>query len=289
MKKPAAWILFLFLFTGASFFAGHLWKERQEQSASTASSVPSFLPAMQCLEKRSFVIFVSGFNNGAFVEKTLRSIFSQQYPNYRLIYVDDASTDGSASLASDAIYASGQVPRTTFLRNEKRLGPLANLVWAARSCRDDEIFVILNGEDWLAHEWVLNRLNQYYANADLWLTYGQYREFPSYRLGSCAPLAPNASLRQTPAAHITHLKTFYAGLFKKIDEADLWMQGNFLPGSFDLAIMLPMLEMAQNHTQFIPETLYLANRHAQKEERELQLRSERHIRSLKPYLALEKL
>ena len=287
MKTPFAWIFFLALILGASFLAGRRWDElRIKKAEALSDSDHCFHPAAQVLENRPFVFFICGFNNGAFVEKTLHSVFAQSYENYRLVYVDDASTDGSAEMASDAIYARGQMKRTTFLRNSERLGSLANLVRAVKSCQDREIIVVLNGEDWLAHEWVLSRLNHYYADSDLWLTYGQYREFPTYRLGSSRAIqqSERSDLRKISTGAFSHLKSFYVGLFKKIDEADLVMQG-----SFELAIMLPMLEMAEKHYQFIPETLYLSNRQGQKEERELQIRSEKVIRSLKPYIPLEAL
>ena len=142
-----------------------------------------FRPAQYPCQNRSFVIFICGFNNGAFLEKTLRSVFSQVYDNYRLIYIDDASTDGSFELARDCISQSGYSSRATFVHNDQRLGLLANLVRAVQVCKDQEIVILLHGQDWLAHEWVLERLNQYYADPDLWLTYGQYREFPVVSIG----------------------------------------------------------------------------------------------------------
>ena len=57
----------------------------------------------------------------------------------------------------------------------------------------------------------------------------------------------------------THLRTFYAGLFKKIKLEDLLMDGEFFPRCADLSTMFPMIEMAGYHIKFIPEVLYLYN------------------------------
>ena len=45
------------------------------------------------------VIVIASYNNERWVEENLKSVFMQDYSNYRVIYIDDASTDGTADLA----------------------------------------------------------------------------------------------------------------------------------------------------------------------------------------------
>lgn len=293
MQKALLWILCFALLVGGAFALGRAWSEKRERVAALQRQDldNGFVPAAFPLERRSFVIYICGYNNGAFVAKTLRSVFSQAYDSYRVIYIDDASTDGSFEAASDALYLSGEMLRTTMVRNEERLGQLANLVRAVEACREDEIVVVLNGEDWLAHEWVLSTLNQYYADPDLWLTYGQYCEFPSFKKGAARSYRKSewSGLREAPFA-AGHLKTFYAGLFRRVSVEDLTQHGAFFPAAFDLAVMLPMLEMARDHFQFVPDVLYVANRHgAMQIDPEVQARSEKIVRSFKPYQPLASL
>ena len=60
--------------------------------------------------------------------------------------------------------------------------------------------------------------------------------------------------------------------------------GKFLPASGELAYMIPMLEMAKDHHQFVSEVLYIKNRQATYgEELEMQVRCEKYIRALDPY------
>ncbi len=289
MQKSFLWILCFALVIGGAFTGGKTWRERQNRStADTQDLDHGFRASAFPLESRSFVFVICGYNNGAFIEKTLSSVFAQAYDFYRVIYIDDGSTDGSFEAARDAIYSSGQMLRTTIVRNEERLGQLANLVRAVDVCENQEIVVVLNGEDWLAHEWVLSRLNQYYSDSDLWLTYGQYCEFPSYKTGAARSYrkAEWKELREAPFA-AGHLQTFYASLFRRISEADLTQHGTFFPAASDLAVMLPMLEMAGDHFQFLPEILYVVNRHAVVQiDPEMQARCEREIRSFKPYQPL---
>jgi glycosyltransferase involved in cell wall biosynthesis len=290
MKKAFVWFLSLLILACGSFAVGRYYREHHPliQNVENPDWDNGFRASDFPLQKHSFVIFVCGFNNGAFVEKTLRSIFSQVYDNYRLIYVDDGSTDGSFELARDCISQSRSMDRTTFVRNETRLGLLSCLMRAIQGCKDHEIVVLLRGHDWLAHQWVLNRLNQYYANPDLWLTYGQYREFPSYRMGSARNYLKSEwkTIREAFFA-ADHLPAFYAALCKRINENDLLFQGSVLPQRGELAVMLPMLEMAKKHYQFIPEILCISNSGGEGlEDRDLQVRCEKYIRSLKPYSLL---
>jgi len=286
-------IALTFIFFGVVFAAAFsLGQSGRVRDFSVKSSEPSILDhgfrsTDYTLEERPFVVVVVGRNNGAFVEKTLRSIFSQRYTNYRFVYVDDSSSDGSFSLVEDLVESSGLKELGTLIRNEEPLGQLANLCAAVRDAADHEIVVWVEGQDWLAHEWVLSRLNSYYADPDLWLTYGQYREFPDYRLGSSAPFNyeewKEKGVRQCPFV-ASHLKTFYAGLFKQIDLADLTYQGTFLPAGADLAVMIPLLELARDHFQFVSEILYIANRRISAlEDSELLTKAQPYVRSLASY------
>lgn len=289
MKKAFVWVLSLLILASGSFATGRFVLSHRQNNVLQASLDQDnrFRPAEFPLQHRSFVIFICAFNDGAFVERTLRSVFSQVYDNYRLIYIDDASTDGSFDLARDAISQSKESLRATVVHNTQRLGLLANLVRAVQVCQDQDVVVVLHPQDFLSHEWVLNLLNQYYADPDLWLTYSQYREFPTYHLGSARSYQQSewGHLRQAPFS-ATHLQTFAAALFKRIKESDLLYQGAFLPQAADVAFMMPMLEMAQDHFQFIPEILTVSHRQDTLEDREQQIRCERYVRGLNPYAPL---
>ncbi len=281
--------LVLFLFFALAVFAGSFtaarFYEKKISPAEKNISAESFAPVAFALKNRPFTIIIVGFNNGATIEKTLSSVFSQNYENYRLIYIDDASDDGSFDLARDLIYESDHLTQVTLVHNESRLGNLANMVRAVQTCIDEEVVVVLPGEDWLAHEWVLQRLNAYYADPNLWVATGQSIDFPTYQLGASQDLKNGKLRTEIPIG--SHLKSFYAGLFKKIRESDFIYSGNFLPASAELAYMTPMLEMGKDHFHFIPEVLCINNRQAiHKEDRELQLRCEKFIRSLSPYNSL---
>ncbi len=289
MKQIALTFIFFGVVFVAAFQLGQSGRGRTFSSVGRVSSTldHGFRATDYPLQQRSFVVVVIGRDNGAFVEKTLRSIFSQTYPHYRLVYVDDGSSDGSFSLVKDLVEASGMGERVSLIRQEEPIGQLAHLCSLISKAADDEIVVWVEGQDWLAHEWVLSRLNSYYADPDLWMTYGQYREFPDYRLGSCSAFQYEEWKKKGFRGHAfvaSHLKTFYAGLFKCIDPADFTYQGAFLSAGAEWAVMTPLLELARDHFQFIPEILYIANKQKpQSEDPELLMKAQRYIRSLASY------
>jgi glycosyltransferase involved in cell wall biosynthesis len=281
MKRLALFLLFLGAVFGGSLVAGRWFDQRTLPPAEPLSKKEN-RPAAYTLTNLPFTLVVVGVDNGASLAKTLSSIFSQNYENYRLIYIDDASDDGSFDLARDLIYDSEHVGQVTLVQNEQRLGILANLFRAVQGLDDREIVVVLQGEDWLAHEWVLQRLNAYYADPDLWLAYAQSRDFPTYQLGTCREWK-EAAFRNQPFTP-SHLNTFYAALFKKIRESDFVSGGKFLPACSEIAYMIPMFEMAKDHFQFIPEILCIHNRQGSyKEDREMQMRCEKFVRALDSY------
>lgn len=276
MKKFV--LLSLVCFVGGVCFARYL-----PQKPSSVESIRPFAPSPYPLIQRPLVIVIIGKNNGAFVEKTLSSVFSQVYEPYRVVYIDDASEDGSYELARDLIYDSPHLPKVTLVHNEESFGFLANLFRAVESCEEDEIIAVLRGEDQLAHEWVLQKINQYYADPDLWITYGQYCKYPSFEKGICQPYQEE-NFRSEPFV-ASHLQTFYAGLFQKIETSDFLYEGNYFPLAEEQVYMIPMLEMAKGHWTYVPEVLYISSQKRQGDP-ELHAHCEKAIRALSMYSPL---
>ncbi|OGN56244.1 MAG: hypothetical protein A3D96_02190 [Chlamydiae bacterium RIFCSPHIGHO2_12_FULL_44_59] len=271
MKKLLFVLALCFL---AGFFALRYREFKREE---TIALPLAFLPSSFTLVNRPFAIVIVGVNNGATLEKTLASIFSQNYENFRLIYVDDASDDGSAEFAKDLINQSDRTIPVTFVQNEERLGNLANIFRSVTVSEDEEIIVVLRGEDWLAHEWVLQRLNAYFADPDLWVVCGGAMDFPTFQ-------------KSTDFSYRENLNVFYAKLFKHVRKEDFLDAGQFLPVCTEFAYMIPMLEMAQGHFHRIDEVLLIRSSFAVvQEDREMATRIERQIRGRQAYAPLTSL
>jgi glycosyltransferase involved in cell wall biosynthesis len=214
------------------------------------------------LVEKPCVIVIPSRNNQDFCIRNLDSVFSQQYENYRVIYIDDASEDDTYEIVKSYIKKCNQEHRVTLIRNNVRRGAMANHYMAGWMCEDHEIIIQLDGDDWFAHDRVLQRVNQEYLDHDVWLTYGQYQMYPSGKRGHCQALPEIVVKRKLYREYqwvTSALRTFYAGLFKCIRLQDFLNRGQFFSTTCDLAIMFPMLEMAGSHVRFIDEVLYIYN------------------------------
>jgi glycosyltransferase involved in cell wall biosynthesis len=265
----------------------------------------NFLPVLLmiflegCLAGESkFVILICSYNNANYVKKNIYSAVNQNYNNFRVVYIDDASTDGTCDILKSFIHKNGWSSLVTVIKNETRKGgALANHYYAIhQEVLDNEIVLLLDGDDCLANRGVLTYLDRVYShpNQEIWMTYGQFRGIQSGELGFCCQYPADVIRDHTFRQFVhfpSHLKTFYAWLFKKIKKEDLLYKGDFYKMTGDLAITLPLIEMAKNHYKFIPEVLYWYNEgnpisdHQRSWDYQMELA--RYIRNLEPYQSLD--
>lgn len=254
-------------------------------------------PRLGKIPEKPFVIVIPSYNNEKYCQQNILSVLGQEYQNFRVIYLDDASTDRTFERVEAIVKDSPLKGRVTLVHREKNVGSVKNLYDAIHSCKDEEIVVRVDGDDFLAHPFVLKYLNKVYADRNVWMTYGNYLDYPSYEQNPklCEEFPPSVirsgSFRKYKWVS-THLQTFYAGLFKKIDVEHLKKEGAFLSMAGDVALLIPLLEMAKSHVRHIKDVLYLYNRinpiSDHKKNLQLQSACEGHVRSLKPYAPLEK-
>ncbi len=214
-------------------------------------------------KEKPITVVICSYNNKDWYKKNLDSVFNQRYDNYRVIYIDDVSPDKTGDLVGQYIKEKNQEHRVTLVKNTKRVGLLRNTYNGVYMCGDNDIVVTLDGDDWLSNEYVLARINHEYENENIWMTYGQFERWPGGEAGFCnyypAAVIENNFFRHYDFLGI-QLHTFYAWLFKKIQDQDFLYEGEFAPSCADFYYMVPMLEMAGTHSKFIPDVLYIYNR-----------------------------
>jgi glycosyltransferase involved in cell wall biosynthesis len=212
------------------------------------------------------VVLVTSYNNEAFFYRNLDSIVYQKLDiPFRVIYVNDCSTDRTGELVDSYIRTHNCESFCTVIHNEKRFGSaLANQYNVIHTLPDHTIVVLVDGDDFLAHDRVLERVLKEYKNKNVWMTYGQMIYYPEGGT-LCEPCSQEVLEENSfrSARWVTsHLRTCYAGLFKRIKKQDLLYQGDFFHTGGDFAFMYPMLEMAsKGHISFIPDVLYVYNHH----------------------------
>lgn len=264
---------------------------------------------------------IPSYNNEKWVMNNLNSVLHQNYASYRILYVNDCSNDQTSLLIQEHLKEVGidyrvidfeessSIEETTadfaqkvnaeahfftLINNKKRAGALANLYRMIHSCRDEEIVLTVDGDDWLAHNEVLSLINETYSTGEVWFSHGTVKEHPWGHVAWSEPVPPHLialnAYREFKCP--SHLRTFYAWLFKKIKLDDFLYQGSFYPMTWDMAIMYPLGEMAGERHAFIKEPIYIYNMenaiNDNKVNADLQNLLDAHIRKQPRYTRLEK-
>ncbi len=216
------------------------------------------------IPEKPIVILVPSYNNSQWYKENLNSIFMQNYTNYRVVYIDDVSPDGTGALVEKYVHSQGQADRFTFIKNKERKLAMANIYNAiVNYCNDEELVVMVDGDDFLAQPNALKYINHVYSTQTIWLTYGSNLFLSQCeRVGWQAPF-PQSVIEKNGFRKfrhgLTHMRTFYAWLFKKINKQDLMYRNVFVSMTYDVAMFLPMIEMAGSRHLFIDKILYLYN------------------------------
>ena len=141
------------------------------------------------------------------------------------------------------VEASEQNPLRNVMTNQKSI---------IETLAPDDVVVLLDGDDWLAHARVLERVREMH-DAGAWVTYGSFR-YADGRPGFAAPYEPGENVRGVNW-RATHLKTLRAGLFQRLRAEDFaWSEGAPVP--WDMVVMFAAIEMAGwDRVTFCPEVL----------------------------------
>lgn len=204
------------------------------------------------------------------IRQTVDSILGQAYTNYEVCIIDDAS--GIPELtAYIAGVAEAHPDRVKTILRDRPLRMLRNQVDAIRLLNPgpEDVIVFLDGDgDRFAHEHVLERLARFYADPEVWMTYGSFKPIPAAK--TCTPAAEiparvieDRSYRReslTVSQYWNHLRTMRGKVFAAIpDDHFRWpsgpKRGQFYEAGPDYVIMTAGLELADTHHRFIPEIL----------------------------------
>lgn len=238
------------------------YKEKEIIAVTPNSIVVNYTNNTEINNDKKFVIVIPSYKNSEWCEKNIQSTIDQNYDKYRVIFIDDCSPDDTFDKVLNVVNSSNKKNKFTLIKNTIRNGALCNLYNAIHSCDDDEIIVTLDGDDWLANSDVLNKLNEVYNSGDIWMTYGQYQNYPDNGIGISQQVPDhiiNSNGYRQYAWCSSHLRTFYTWLFKQIKDEDLKYEGQFAPTAWDCTMQFPMLEMSGHHAKFIPDVLYIYN------------------------------
>jgi glycosyltransferase involved in cell wall biosynthesis len=226
--------------------------------------IGTIVTAQMSANEKPIIVSVPSYNNMQFYKKNLDSIFAQEYGNYYVIYIDDCSTDGTARAVATYVKERNLEHKISIVCNPVRRGALFNHYMLAHAVPDAAIIVTVDGDDWLpdGNTKVFARVNEAYQDPNVWMTFGQFAEYPSGKKGFCRSLATCGGLQNSYRDYpwvMSHLRTYYAGLFKQIPVGYFIRNNDFLQATCDLAIMFSVLELSSGRVHYIDEVIYTYN------------------------------
>lgn len=215
------------------------------------------------------------YNAENYIERCIKSVAAQDYPNYVMHIIDDASTDNTYDVACNAINALPEHLHDRFWvsQNRDNLGAVWNQIKTIQNECGDGIVMLLDGDDWLVND---SNIFHMYNNI--------YNEGAEFTYGSCWSVADNIPLiaQEYPPEvkekksyrsykfnwnmPYTHLRTFRSYLM----HGYLHDHGNYafrdpntqewLKAGGDTAVFYTMLEEADpDKVVCIPEIVYNYN------------------------------
>ena len=218
------------------------------------------------MKEKKIKVISPFFNAGHYLEKCVMSLLSQRYSNFQVIFIDDCSTDGAAEK-----YIPTNDSRVVYIRNTERKTALENIFNAIIYYTEPEdLIVLVDADDWLLSRNSLKTINEFFDMQQCWVSWGScmwFQDVHNRNDFSCAYTKDEfKNLRKAPFK-FSHIRCFYSGLFKKIQEQDKNFSvfkdknGEFYKSCYDVPIMFSISELAGfEHCYYNPVKLYVYNR-----------------------------
>jgi glycosyltransferase involved in cell wall biosynthesis len=231
-----------------------------------------------------FRVLMRARNAQDYIGKAIGSIVSQGYPGWLCTVALDAPTDRTYFKAMNCA-----IPRSRFTMKlqKEHLGLVGNLVSALdwMELDPEAVVAMVDGDDYVSPDALRVVAKVYEKYPDTLLTYGSYVKVSKGCKTKTSKAYPGDADVRTYRWHGSHLKTFKAKLWNALPKEHLMHDGIWLPAASDLAIMIPMMEIAGlDRCRHVKQAIYYyRDKTPQKTNVNLQKKCERIIR-LKPRL-----
>jgi glycosyltransferase involved in cell wall biosynthesis len=111
------------------------------------------------------------YNGQQFAIRAIKSLLSQNYPNLRIVVIDDRSEDDSTSLISKEF---SRFPQITMLRNEKNIGFAQTLNRVLELVTDEEFLLVLEQDcELLSNDYIMEAFKQLHYNDNVAVVSGE--------------------------------------------------------------------------------------------------------------------
>lgn len=216
---------------------------------------------MNNMEKENRFVFVCPmFNAANTITQLLNSMFGQSYYNWKLILIDDCSTQEHREECARVITLFKMLRKTDCKRikvvwNDHKKWETENVLYGIKNfTNDDDIVCRIDADDYLCDLDALWILNQYYNQTQSDVIWTMHR----WGL-SDGNISNKMNNDVDPYEHpwvTSHLKTFKRHLLNDVSIDNFKNQdGDFVKRCGDQAIYLPVLYKT-NKRLFVPRVLY---------------------------------
>ena len=233
------------------------------------------------------IVLTTSYNCENYIERSLSTIMSQSYKDFRCFITDDMSTDNTVEKIKNFIKNDN---RFVLIQNQTKMYQAGNydqIIRGDYNISDEDICVEVDGDDWLPDSKTFQRVVDTYNSGDVWLSNGSFK-YHDGRPGFSQPHTTFEDIRQKPFT-LSHLRTWKSFLWRSIRQEDLKdSNNNYWKISCDLAFMFPMVEMCgSEHYKFMYDINYIYNESNPLNEHKVNLpevhKMNQLIRSYKPY------
>lgn len=213
-------------------------------------------------------IVVPTYNTEQWISRCLKSIHEQTFTNWECVVINDASTDNTGKVIDDLDFVN-EDSRFSVVHNKVNVKALKNIVdgFNMLGCKAEPecVMMVIDGDDFLYSNSSLSIIEAAYTqNPSFLLTYGDWIGHPYGDRSNCRPYSREVviknSYRDVPFC-ASHLRTFKSRLWYSIKDEDLRdSSGEYFSAGWDVAFMVPMLEMAQERHAYLPYVMYCYNK-----------------------------
>lgn len=144
--------------------------------------------------EKPFSVLLYAHNQGPWIEKSLRSIFEQDYENYQVILIDDGSSDNTLEIAQNIIREMNQSAKVFLIQTEEKKGYFSSLQEVIQNLDDQEIVLPLLAKDFLGQNLALKKINGAFCETNVRIAKGKSLVYPSYETSSPEIQAFHASV-----------------------------------------------------------------------------------------------
>ncbi len=196
------------------------------------------------------------FNAASTITRSINSVLTQTHPSWKLVIIDDMSTDNTPEIIERLADGYGLGPdRLQLIRNTEKKWEIANVLEGLNHCESDDIICRLDGDDWLCDSDVLTILNYRYEQEGLQAAWTAHRwGFSHHNISGPLPRDANPYEHQWVSSH---LKTFRKSLLDNVDDKNYRNEdGEYFKRIGDQVFYLPALHQAAGNWHFEPMVAY---------------------------------